>query len=240
MAVRAVLFDLGDTLVGYYRASEFPGVLRRCVRSALEALGISAGEDRVEALFVRALTFNRERDDHRVWPLAERLRLVFEGFVEVGDENIDAACEGFLAPIFELARLDPDAHRVIDELRRRGLLVGIISNTPWGSPAARWRLELERLGFRERVDVAVFCEEVGWRKPHPAPFLRALELLAVIPSDALFVGDNPRWDVLGAKQAGLRPVLLAPRWEGVDAGCTVIRSLAQVLELDEVRGKWAE
>jgi FMN phosphatase YigB (HAD superfamily) len=50
--------------------------------------------------------------------------------------------------------------------------------------------------------------DVGWRKPHRAPFDRALSLLEVAPADALFVGDDHRWDIDGAQNAGLRPVLL--------------------------------
>jgi phosphoglycolate phosphatase-like HAD superfamily hydrolase len=59
-----------------------------------------------------------------------------------------------------------------------------------------------------KVDAAVFCMDVGWRKPHRAPFDRALSLLEVAPADALFVGDDHRWDIVGAQNAGLRPVLL--------------------------------
>ena len=233
---KAVLFDFGDTLVGYYRSSEFPGVLRRCVESSMAALGIPREPDEVERLFARAKTLNRERDDHKVWPLAERLRIIFEGVADLDGARLEAVTEAFLSPIFEIARVDPDAHFVIDELRRRGLLVGIVSNTPWGSPGARWRRELERLGFLDRVDACVFCEDVRWRKPHAAPFLRALEVLSISPQEAVFVGDNPRWDVLGAKGAGLFPVLLAPGQEAEGAGCTVIRRLREVLDLDEIRG----
>ena len=52
--------------------------------------------------------------------------------------------------------------------------------------------------------------DVGWRKPHRAPFDRALSLLGVGPDEAMFVGDDPRWDTVGAQGAGIRPVLLVP------------------------------
>jgi putative hydrolase of the HAD superfamily len=83
-----------------------------------------------------------------------------------------------------------------------------VSNTPWGSPADAWRAELTRHGLLDKVDATVFCMDVGWRKPHRAPFDRALSLLDVAPADALFVGDDHRWDIVGAQNAGLRPVLL--------------------------------
>jgi FMN phosphatase YigB (HAD superfamily) len=92
--------------------------------------------------------------------------------------------------------------------RSNGIKTAIVSNTPWGSPAHAWRAELTRHGLLDKVDATVYCMDVGWRKPHRAPFDRALSLLEVAPVDALFVGDDHRWDIVGAQNAGLRPVLL--------------------------------
>jgi HAD superfamily hydrolase (TIGR01662 family) len=108
--------------------------------------------------------------------------------------------------VLEAADLD----EALESLRDLGIKTAIVSNTSWGSPASEWRQELARHGLLDRVDATVFCVDVGWRKPHPAPFERALTLLDVIAGEALFVGDDHRCDVLGAKNAGMRPVLLEP------------------------------
>ena len=52
------------------------------------------------------------------------------------------------------------------------------------------------------------CADVYASVHGRAPFDRALSLLEVAPADALFVGDDHRWDIVGAQNAGLRPVLL--------------------------------
>ena len=129
------------------------------------------------------------------------------------DESLDEASASalgtaFLKPIFAMARPNPQAVPLLEALRSRGIKTAIVSNTPWGSPADAWRAELTRHGLLDKVDAAVFCMDVGWRKPHRAPFDRALSLLEVAPADALFVGDDHRWDIVGAQNAGLRPVLL--------------------------------
>ena len=70
---------------------------------------------------------------------------------------------------------------------------------------------------------------VGYRKPHCAPFERALSLLGVRAGEAVFVGDDPRWDVLGAKQAGIQPILLARAALAVTVdGVPLAASLAEV------------
>jgi putative hydrolase of the HAD superfamily len=231
MAVRAVLFDLGNTLVGYYAANEFPLVLRRCLRECAMTLGWSEDPARDDDLVARAMLLNREDPDCAVRPLEDRLRGLFGA-----NQGIDAAsartlAAAFLKPIFATARLDPQAVPVLRALRECGIKTAIVSNTPWGSPASAWRGELARHGLLDEVDAAVFCMDVGWRKPHRAPFDRALSLLAVAPTDAVFVGDDDRWDVVGAQNAGLRPVLLRSNLATSPPGHTAIHDLRDILAI---------
>lgn len=136
----------------------------------------------------------------------------------------------FLGPIFASGIRDSDAIPVLHTLRESGVRSAIVSNTPWDSTAAAWRAELRRHGLLEAVDATVFCVEVGFRKPHPAPIRRALEALDVSARDALFVGDDPRWDVLGARATYVRPLLLAPtRADGSSTNAPVVHHLRDVL-----------
>jgi putative hydrolase of the HAD superfamily len=132
-----------------------------------------------------------------------------------------------MGPIFATAIVDPDALAVLGALRARGIRTAIVSNTPWGSSASDWRSELRRHGLLAAVDAAVFCVEVGFRKPHPAPIERALSLVGVPAADALFVGDDPRWDVLGAQRAGVRAALLS---KSPAPGVSTVGGLREVLE----------
>jgi putative hydrolase of the HAD superfamily len=94
-------------------------------------------------------------------------------------------------------------------LKQRGVKTAIVSNTPWGSSGRAWRAELQRYNLLDALDAVVFCVDVGWRKPHPTPFRRALEILGASADNAVFVGDDPVWDIQGADAIGLRPILLA-------------------------------
>ena len=173
MATRAILFDLGNTLVGYYTSTEFPLVLRRCLRECARALGQSEDPARDEDLFERALLLNREQSDYAVRPLAARLQELFGAYESLDEASARALGAAFLKPIFATARLDPQAVPLLEALRGRGIKTAIVSNTPWGSPADAWRAELTRHGLLDKVDATVFCMDVGWRKPHRAPFDRA-------------------------------------------------------------------
>jgi putative hydrolase of the HAD superfamily len=120
---------------------------------------------------------------------------------------------------------DPDAARVVDEIKRAGLLVAVISNTEDG------RLEdsLEAAGLGGRFDLLVDSHLVGCKKPDPAIFRLALERLGVEPSEAVFVGDSYAHDALAARAAGLRAVLLDPLDLHPEAACPRIRRLGDLL-----------
>jgi putative hydrolase of the HAD superfamily len=143
---------------------------------------------------------------------------------------IERLCHAFLEPIFSTAHVNPDALSVLTSLRQMGLKTAVVSNTPWGSSGRAWRSDLARHGLLGALDAVVFCTDVGWRKPHPIPFRRALALLDAAPHEAVFVGDDPIWDIDGAHGAGLRPILLATH-EHPDtaAPVTLVTSLPDVL-----------
>ena len=138
MAIRAVLFDLGNTLVSYYPRTEFPCVLQACLDACTRSLGVTVDE---KDLFERAWRLNVETVDHAVRPLDERLRQLFGQGGTLDERDVEAACNAFLQPIFALGTLDSEAPAVLDSLRKRGMKTAIVSNTPWGSPAAPWRKE---------------------------------------------------------------------------------------------------
>jgi putative hydrolase of the HAD superfamily len=228
MPIRAVLFDLGNTLVSYYQPADFMPILRRSLNACLLTLGHSPlAREAHTALVHRALEMNQERADLAVWPLEERLRVLFSHYTP--DTTLtERLCGAFLDPIFSTARVSRDAIPVLTSLKRKGVKTAIVSNTPWGSSGHAWRSELARHGLL--ADAVVFCTDVGWRKPHPTPFRRALEMLDVTAKEAVFVGDDPVWDVEGANGAGVRPILLATRaHQSNPAQVTVAASLPDVL-----------
>jgi putative hydrolase of the HAD superfamily len=230
MPIRAVLFDLGNTLVSYYQPADFMPILHRSLSACLLTLGHSPlGREAQTALVHQALEMNQERADLAVWPLEERLRVLFSHYTP--DTTLtERLCSAFLEPIFSTARVSRDALPVLASLKRKGVKTAIVSNTPWGSSGHTWRLQLARHGLLAAVDAVVFCTDVGWRKPHPTPFRRALEILGVAPKEAVFVGDDPVWDVEGANGAGVRPILLATRAHPSNpAQVTVAASLPEVL-----------
>jgi putative hydrolase of the HAD superfamily len=129
---------------------------------------------------------------------------------------------------------DPDAGEVLLELRRRGLKIGLLSNTLW--PREWHERFLERDGLVDLIDERLYTSDMARTKPHPSVFKAALDALGVPePSTAVFVGDRPYDDILGAKGVGMRTVLRPNPAVGKhdvepDAVIDDLRSLLEVID----------
>jgi putative hydrolase of the HAD superfamily len=134
-----------------------------------------------------------------------------------------------MKPIFALARRYEDVLPVLRELGSRGFRKAIISNTPWGCPANLWREEIKRLDLDGQIDLAVLCRDVGWRKPARQIFDYTLDRLQVDAKDCVFVGDDPRWDLVGPRAVGMEAVLIDRRGVMQDTEEVPIRDLHELL-----------
>ena len=198
-----ILFDLGNTLVSYYAIPDFPPILRAAIGEVERLLGTTAQWERVTAE-------DFEAKDYQVRALEGRLSRIFPD-VPWSEELADESCRRFMRPIFAIAHVYDDVLPTLAALKAGGVRTAIVSNTPWGSPAALWREELARLGMADVVDVLVFCPDCGWRKPARQIFDHALQRLGAAPGQCVFVGDDPRWDVAGPQAAGMEAVLIDRR-----------------------------
>jgi HAD superfamily hydrolase (TIGR01662 family) len=94
---------------------------------------------------------------------------------------------------------------VLEELQRRGYILGVISNLIGTREIPEW-LEAEDFGhfFKSVVLSSVF----GKRKPHPSLYLEAARRAGVEPAKCVYVGDNLKRDVTGTRQAGFGMVII--------------------------------
>jgi putative hydrolase of the HAD superfamily len=203
---KAVIFDLGNTLISYYRRTEFPTILREAIENCREELisrGVTIPDE--NSVWRKVKEQDHGSPGNKVYPLSLRLSTIF-GVTDAA--LLDDLCVEFMRPIFKSARLHDDVIPNLNALRERDVKTAIVSNTPWGSPAHLWRRELDRHDLSRLIDAAVFCGDVGWRKPDPRIFRHALHRLGLEAEDCLFVGDDPRWDIDGPEELGMDAVLI--------------------------------
>ena len=199
MALTAVLFDWGDTLM---RWAWEPELLDAGHAAGFHAIGrapVPALTERFREAYLPLLWVPGTLEEVEYPGLVRRL-LAEEG-IEVDDVELERFLEAEHAAWSAARMLASTTHALLDTLRGRGLKTGLVSNAL--DPPGLLHRDLAEMGVAQRLDAAVFSSEVGWRKPHPAIFERALDALGVKPGEVLFVGDTLATDVAGAAALGM-------------------------------------
>ncbi|MGW0390096.1 HAD family hydrolase [Streptomyces sp. NPDC003042] len=228
MTLRAVLWDIDDTLFDYTGA-DAAGLARHLADEGLgerygspaEALALWRRlTERHWARFAAGeVTFRGQRQD--------RVR-DFLGAPGMTGEEADAWFDRYVEHYKAAWALFPDVVPVLDVLAD-GYRHGVLSN----SSTVNQDPKLRHLGLRDRFEVLVCAAELGASKPDAAAFLGACAAMELAPGEVAYVGNEPEIDAWGARDAGLTAVWLdrdgargpAP------AGVHRIAGLAQLPEL---------
>lgn len=197
MAVEAVIFDWGGTLTPWHRV-DHGDMWRSVCEPHFPANQVS--EVAAAILAAEYDLWQTAADLHR----SATLDHVFE---RAGVSATEAFLASYFATWEPHTFTDPEAVPLLRQLRERGIKVGVLSNTMWPRTAH------ERVFLRDAVlqliDGAVYSSEIPWTKPHPEAFRAAMAAVgARDASSCVFVGDRPYDDVYGAKNAGMRAVLI--------------------------------
>jgi putative hydrolase of the HAD superfamily len=198
--VAAVIFDWGGTLTPWHTID---------LREQWHAYTSVYDPDHADELAGLLLAAEDEawaaaRDHQRSGTLGDLLRSA--GITPEGDrhEAALAAYHRFWEPH---TWTDPEVPALLRGLRAAGIKVGVLSNTLW--TRAHHEAVFARDGVLDLIDGAVYSSEIAWTKPHPQAFLTAMRAVGVEqPSSCVFVGDRPFDDVHGAKEVGMRAILV--------------------------------
>jgi len=221
--IRAVIFDLDNTLIDFMRMKD------EAVRAAADAM-VDAGLDMSRVEIVEGIEeVYREK--------GIEYQKVFDDFLErkTGGINWKILASGVLA--YRRSReahlvLYPHAHETLVKLAKKGIRLAVVTDAP---RREAW-LRLVKLGLHHLFDVVVTFEDTGKLKPDSAPFMRALDLLAVEAGETLMVGDWIERDMVGAGKLGIRTAfarygdVFSSRESGADYEIDDIAELIDIVE----------
>ena len=216
--IRAVLFDFDDTLQDRSRAfDKFTAFFMDKYFPHL------SGEEKAR----RGIEMRERNNGGYVNYIDYFASLVeswrWEGAPEVGDLYRE-----FQFRFPECSTLFPETKEVLTELRRRGFLLGIVTN----GPSIQQNRKLDVAGLRPFVDLCMVAGDEQVHKPDPEIFRRAASRLGVACGSCLYVGDHPVNDIEGAAAAGMRPVYInAARRDFHPDNVIEIHSLRELLDV---------
>jgi HAD superfamily hydrolase (TIGR01549 family) len=202
--LRAVLFDLDDTLFDHRRSAR--AALSELHRIHGRGTDLDAFEIQhtkfLEVMHAEVLAGRVGLDEAR----RERFRRVFLAFgLTLEDAEVDAVASAYRSG-YMLARRALDGAAGLLLALRPHARIGIVTN----NLLEEQRDKLAFCGLASGVDALIASEDVGVSKPDPRIFKIALERLGVRAGDAVMVGDSWSHDIVGATHAGIRAIWFNP------------------------------
>jgi putative hydrolase of the HAD superfamily len=212
--LRAILFDLGDTLIDFE-----PMDTRAVFRQAAEATHAFLRDHGCQPPPLPVYCRRQFRAVRWAYLWAKLWRRDFNGLDmlrhfcnRIGAHLDDAALLElawlWYAPLLEHSSSEEDLPATLSMLQRRGYRLGIVSNTFIAGAVHDRHLQLQ--GLLEFFPVRIYSSELGYRKPDRRIFSQALRQLGVSADEAMFVGDLVKTDIVGARAAGMTTVLKQP------------------------------
>jgi len=189
--IRAVLFDLDNTLVDFMKLKK------------------ASCEEAIDAMIDAGLAMPKQKALEVLFDLYDKhgieYKQIFQEFLKKTIGHVDwkllsagvvayrRVKVGYMSPY-------PGVQSLLIELKRQGLLLGIVTD----APRMRAWLRLAALKIADFFDVVVAYEDTRRRKPSRKPFMVAIAKIGVVPEEVLMVGDWPERDINGAKRLGMR------------------------------------
>ena len=209
--VKAILFDLGETLLNFGRIP-VGSVLRQAAHQSytyLKDMGQPVGGfggyfwRNLIGLRIQYIISGIRRRDF------DSLAVLKKNGEKRGIKLSQGQWEEFdwlwYEPVRRAAWTEPDITQTLGRLKDAGLKLAIVSNTFVNSSALDRHLDEE--GLTDFFEFRMYSYQFAFRKPDKRIFLAAAERIGVEPANIMFIGDRIDNDVKGAMRAGMQPVL---------------------------------
>lgn len=238
--IRAIFFDLDDTLIRYDAAYEIAlSASHTVLASRHPHISLDGLRNAIYAAYEKQFGYDTPGFADLGILSVRQLREILTGDalrdlqLETGPDFVASLIEAHEA--VERKEIQPfvDTLETLDILAK-SFPLGVITN----GPSAMQREKLANLELTHRFPVIVVDSEFGHPKPDVRIFAHAAEAVGCKPEELLFVGNSPEADVTGAVSAGWTCVWLnaddAPLPANIPAPHYVVRQLSEILTIEPV------
>ena len=248
--IKTILFDMGGTLEDIWYNDQTIRTVTGELRTFLDEHDLGTGCNDItfwNKLNSGIRTYKQwsesnelEKKPEEIWPE------YYMADFNLDREKLQEVAER-LAGMWEVTyyhrELRPKVKETLEELKKRGYHLGVISNT-----ASLYSVfdVLEQYGIRDYFEDVTLSSVTGYRKPHPSIFQISLRQMQAKPEECAYVGDTISRDIIGAKRMHfgaaiqIQSFLSAQKDAGVDAAYQpdhIIRELPELVDYLEERNR---
>ena len=219
MPIKAVLFDLDNTLIDFLKMK------KSASRSAISAM-IKAGLD-----VNKRVAWNTLISLFQEYGIENQQ--IFNEFLKklTGKVDVRILAAGVVAyrKSKELSLQPyPNVIPTLKKLKKRGYKLGIVTDAPKFQAWTR----LYQLRLEKYFDLVITFEDTGKKKPSQLPFKTAIRKLRMKPEEIMMVGDSIKRDVEGARKLGMKTVFAeyGKVWKEKGRPDFVINDFSEILD----------
>lgn len=188
--IKAVAFDIDGTI---YRTWKF--------NIRMPVYFFSHGIFFLKYGLVRNIMHKSEATDEFVKVQAQHMAKKLHCSPEEAEKRLDKVIYKGLEKKFVHIKPCKGVVDLIKRLKDNGYKIAVLSDFPPEQKGDIW-------GIRDLCDVVLGSEEAGALKPASTPFLKLADKLALPPEEILYVGNNFKYDIVGAKNVGMKAAWL--------------------------------
>ena len=215
MLIRAVIFDLGNTLMYPVAPDLWPEVIQRGNQALMDHLcnlNLLTDCDTFMVEFNQRLHQYYDARDKKMIETSTFLvlkeLLAEKGYTNISDSVIRDALDAHYAVTQKNWQLEDDAIDCLKNLQEQKYRLGLVSNAGDHRDVLQLAEKFNLSPFFEFILTSAGC---GYRKPHPRIFQLALEKINARAGEVAMVGDTLNADILGANQAGIYSIWITRR-----------------------------
>ncbi|MCW4008999.1 MAG: HAD family hydrolase [Candidatus Bathyarchaeota archaeon] len=212
MSIKAVLFDMFDTLVMIEKQHAFYSPAVKSMHAFLARNGVQISFSAFRDAYIQARDALYDEADQKMEEPHFNMRIqnalkILGYHTEAQSSLVQGATDAFCREFMNYVTLDPQATDALGQLHGKYRL-GLVSN--FAIPECVQTL-LQQHSLSGYFDVIIVSAAVNRRKPNPDIYKYALDKLQLAPAEAVFVGDTVDADVMGPQKIGMKTIYIDRR-----------------------------
>ncbi len=228
MKYDTIFFDIGNTLF-FYNYEFLSGLLLERFDADVHPIKLEEMHKFAQRELVTDGPLAKGHSE--IWLWTYRRWMEHVGFDAAEAESIIEAIKNHPFSHLFWTRMEEGVPEMLDWFRERGFRLGVISN----AEGQIGRL-LRHVGVDSKFDAIIDSGEVGMDKPDEGIFKHALALVGADPSKSIHVGDLYEVDVVGARNAGITPILVERVYNAGSHDCLTVERACDLPKLEIFQG----
>jgi len=229
MPIKAVGFDIGQTLINYNAPLNWKSLHPNALRNVMSACRFVEQDNKID-LAVEILSKYNTREHYREYEVSSDtiFKEIFDAWRQ-GYDKMAIAKEAFYGFFQAKAVCFDDTISTLAALSSKGILLGFTTDVAYGMDNTYALKDIAEIS--EYFDVGFTSNDIGYRKPNEQGFKMLLEALNIPPSQMMYIGDEEK-DIVGSSGAGMVSVLINRSADVKDFGQKyTIKNLSEIMNL---------